>query len=232
MMALQTWLDITANNLANANTTGFKQDSVAFKDALETQINANGGTGSPLGTLGTGPVPAGQSTSFELGPIQQTGNALDLSINSPNQMFAVKTPNGTRFTRDGAFTLNDSRELVTQDGMPVLDDSSQPIILPTGTPSISNDGVLSVTSQNKTESVATIGLFQGNFQKEGLNRYIAGKAVLAQTPQVTPNSLEGSNVNAVLAMTDLIKIQRNYELIQKSVTQSDTSSQQMVEAMN
>lgn len=232
MVGLQHWLDIEANNLANANTTGYKADSLTFQDSLEQKMYANGGTGQALGSLGSGPTPGMEYTNFATGSIKSTGNPLDVAITNPTAMFVVKTPNGLRYTRDGEFTLAPDSTLVSQAGYPILDDSGRTITLPTGTPEITSSGQVIVHSSKGVQTVAQLGIATGRWQKEGSNLFQGQNVTPAKDITLATHSIEGSNVNAVKAMTDLIKIQRTYDLAQKSITTSDKSNQLLIQALN
>lgn len=222
MIAAQQWMDVTANNLANASTTGFKRDSVAFDEAMLREL-AQG-----VGQIGAGPVAPTPVTVFEPGAIEVTGNPLDIAIASARGLFAVQTPTGIGYTRSGAFTLNDSRQLVTASGEPVLDKQGRAITLPQGTIAISSEGAISVDDQ----VVAEIGLFDSTaFQKVGSNLYQANGPVAMIPTHVRSGALEGSNVNAIEAMVQMISIGRSFELAQKSIQSHDEQSQKMIQSL-
>src|SRR5579862_5330180 len=104
MNAAQRLLDVTANNLANVSTNGFKSDGLIFRDALEANMSQNG---QPIGQMSFGVQSDGGFTNFEVGSISQTGNPLDVAITSPQGAFKVDIGNGQfRYTRDGAFRLD------------------------------------------------------------------------------------------------------------------------------
>lgn len=223
MLAAQQHMDVIANNLANASTTGFKRDAIAFDEAMLRELAMG------VGQIGSGPVPPPPVTVFEPGAVTNTGNPLDLAIGSERGLFAVQTAAGVRYTRDGAFTLNDRRELTTGSGEPILDTQGRRISLPQGTIAISNEGVISVDD----EVVATIGLYDSaNFQKVGGNLYIADGPVGAMTTRVRSGALEQSNVNAVEAMVQMISVSRAFELAQKSIQSQDEQSQKMIQSLN
>ncbi len=231
MIGLQTWLDVTTNNLANASTTGYKADGLSFTDALSQQLYANAGSGPAIGSLGSGEVPTGEFTNFSQGPIQATGNPLDVAIENNDGMFSVQTPNGVSYTRDGAFSLNQDGTLVNSSGYPVLDNTGRSISVPTGDIQISSSGELSVRTSQGVHQVAQIGVYKGAFSKLGSNLYSGTGTEALTSPKLTSGALEGSNVNAIQALTDLIKIGRLYALEQKAVTQQDTSSNKLLQAV-
>jgi flagellar basal-body rod protein FlgF len=227
MVAAQRWMDVTANNLANASTNGFKRDGLVFNDAMERELAASGGFGTRLGSLGVGATPQGEYTVFEGGPVTATGNPLDMAIEGDKGMFAVRTPGGVRYTRDGSFSLNANRELVTKNGHQVLDERLEPITLPAGKLDVSNEGALSIDGK----AAGTIGIFEGTFTKEGDNLYSAVSAKKAESGGVRTHAIEGSNVNAVEAMISMITLSRSFELAQKSITQQDELTQRLIQSL-
>ncbi len=229
MVATQKWMDVTANNLANISTTGFKRDGVSFTDSLQREMVAANGQGESLGTLGSGPNSTGNEfTVMEQGPIQSTGRPLDVAVDGTKGMFAVQTPQGIRYTRDGAFELNEQRQLVTTNGFPVLDSTQRPIEIPQGSVSIDGNGQISVDAN----SVGTLAIFDGTFSKEGGNLYTSDDAVPFEGAIIKPQALEGSNVNPVEAMIEMIQIGRAYELSQKAVQQQDDLSQRLIQSLS
>ena len=130
-------LDLAANNLANANTTGFRGERVSFKTQMMTaSANASTRAVSSFGVLGS------PRTDFSQGSLQQTGNPLDLALEGSG-FFAVQAPTGVQYTRNGNFHLTRDGALVTAQGYPVLGDKG-PITLPGGNAEISSAGVISV----------------------------------------------------------------------------------------
>ena len=196
-------------------------------------MNANGGLGQPLGSMGSGPVQTGSYTNFELGPATATGNPLDVAIADAKGAFAVEVqaPDGsttTAYTRDGSFMLNSARQLVTKQGYPVLDDAQRPITLPQGTATIAGDGTVSV---NGTK-VATLGVFSGQFVK-------TTPTLFTSTVDATPikgttlktQTIEGSNVDPIKSMVDMITINRSYELGQKSIQKQDDMTEKLIQSL-
>lgn len=226
MIAAQQWMDVVANNLANASTTGFKRDSVAFDEAMLREL------ASGVRQIGSGPVAPPPVTVFEPGAVEVTGNPLDLAIGSARGLFAIQAGPRTediRYTRDGSFTLNDKRELVNSSGAAVLDTQGRKIVVPQGTIAISNEGILTVND----EKVAEIGVYDSaGFQKEGANLYKAEASVTRIAAKVRSGALEGSNVNAVESMVQMIGISRAFELAQKSIQSQDEQTQKMIQSLS
>ena len=123
--AQQMRMSVVSNNLANTNTTGFKQDRASFEDLLYQQVRQPGGSSSaqtqlPTGLqLGSGVRVVATAKNFEQGGQQQTGRALDVMVNGRG-FFEVQMPDGSSaYTRDGSFKINQDSELVTNSGYPV-----------------------------------------------------------------------------------------------------------------
>lgn len=223
MSAAQNQLDVLTHNLANASTNGFKQDSLAFADNFAVQLKVGG---APIGSMGYGPSLQSQYTDFSMGSIQTTGNTLDLAIPNAEGFFAVQSPAGIRYTRDGAFTLTDGT-LTTQLGYPVLDDRGTPILVPEGEIEIGSAGAISVNGV----PVGTIGVYQGTFEHEGHNLYSASDARPTEAPEVRSGALEGSNVNPVTSMVSMVEIHRIFELSQRTILQQDELTQRLIQSL-
>src|SRR5579862_6795104 len=140
MIASEQLLDVVSNNLANASTNAFKQDGISFGTAMDMALASEG---RPIGSISTGAGVATEYTDFSPGAITSTGNPLDMAIESSKGAFAVQTPSGVSYTRDGAFELNDSRQLVTKQGYQVLGDDGSPITVHQGQLEVGEDGSIS-----------------------------------------------------------------------------------------
>jgi flagellar basal-body rod protein FlgF len=220
--ALQRAVDVIANNVANASTTGFKREGIEF----DTYISR------PTTT---------QSLSFvtdratyrdtSTGPILPTGNDLDLAIQGPGY-FQVQMPDGsTKYTRGGAFHLDNEGRIVDAAGDPVMADGGQAITLPSTTSQInvSDSGFISARVDNGANLAQLGKLTVFTFDNEQqLQAQGNGLYATTQTPNPSANasivqgSLESSNVKPVVEMTDLIKIQRSYEQTSNLISQENT----------
>ncbi|MDR3513299.1 MAG: flagellar basal-body rod protein FlgF [Caulobacteraceae bacterium] len=227
---LQRELDIVANNLANVDTTGFKLESlISGTDSNDTARTI--GVTQPVQFA----VDNGVARDFTQGALRQTGAPLDLAI-SGTGFFEVQTAAGMRYTRDGRFTTNAQNQLVTQTGDLVLDASGSPITLnPQGQPPvIGRDGTITqtVSGQLGAQVMGKVGVF--NFtdlsalskQGDGLYSLNTNQTPQAATdPVVQQGMLEGSNVQPIIEITDLIRIQRAYEMVSQMLSStSDLSS--------
>ena len=219
-MVLERQLDVVANNVANVNTNGFKADQQLFEEYLtsgahEDNFQASDRRVSYVQDRGT-------YRDFSQGPIQSTGNPLDVAINGSGYL-AVQTANGERYTRDGNLHLNSTGQLVTASGDAVLGTGGPIVFQPTDHDiTISPDGTVTVVEgSNRVDSIRG-KLRIVNFadpqavQKQGDNLYAAvGSAVPQPDAKSTiqQGSIEKSNVNAVGEMSRMVEITRTYQQI-------------------
>lgn len=228
MMTTSQWMDVVSNNLANAGTDGYKSDSLVFTDILTQKLYANGGKGKYIGSMGNGPTAISEYTDLKSGPIKHTGNNLDVALKTTKGMFAIDNNGRTEYSRNGAFQLNTNSELVNNAGHHVLDDRGQKITLqPTGVIEISPNGEINQDGQ----PVAKLGIYEGSFTKDGENLWTSQNARLAQDVDLSVGALEGSNVEPIHAMIDLIKVQRSFEMSQKSVQTQDEMNTKLFEML-
>jgi len=244
MTAQQQNIDVISNNIANVNTTGFKQDRAEFQDLMYQTLNYTAGatsssTTNPTGIdVGLGVRTAGIQKNFSQGSLRDTGNSLDLAITGDG-FFKLATPAGdTVYSRDGAFKLDSEGNLVNGQGYPL----DPQITFPSGVTqiSISEDGVVNAVPPGETSPTTygqiTLATFinPAGLSPLGNNLYAAnttsGDAVdsnpgLNGTGNVRQGMLETSNVQLVTEMVDLIAAQRAYESNSKSITTTDTMLQ-------
>lgn len=233
---LERELDIAANNLANVNTTGFK---------VEALMNVPDPVTPPALPSGSAPIQFvadnGVARDFSQGPLQQTDAPLDLAIMGQG-FFQVQTANGTRYTRDGRFAKDNQGRLVTQSGDPVLDASSSPISLNPqgGTPMIGGDGTITQTvpGQANAQVVGRVGVVSfadlSQLSKEGGGYYSENSGQTAQpvTGQVLRQGmLEGSNVQPIIQVTDLIRISRAYDMVANLMNSAASLSETAVQKL-
>ncbi len=238
MEAQELNLNTIANNLANVNTPGFKKSRIEFQDLLYTKPRTSGsdsGNGNlvPTGVeVGNGTRVAATSKVFTQGQVTQTGEQFDMAIQGDG-FFEVQQQDGTiAYTRDGSFKLNAQGQVVTSDGLPVLS-GFQPV--PQGTTSVdmSPTGSVAMTGPSGTTTFQiTLARFANPAGLGSLGGNLYGETAASGTPQTgQPNQngfgsilqryLEGSNVNIVEEMVNLITAQRAYEINSKSVQASD-----------
>jgi flagellar basal-body rod protein FlgG len=222
-------LQVLANNLANINTSGYKEDRTVFRVPDTNAESAAAGGDAPSATvvLGTGVIPMTSHTDFSHGPLQQTGNPLDLAVEGDG-FFSIQTEQGVRYTRNGAFTISPEGLLATPDGDAVLGEGGEISI--DGT-EVRFDGEGNVIVDGRTiDRLRLVTIDEpGALRKIGQTLFELDEARGAAEP-LTPGGvrqgvLEGSNVNAVKVMTELIEVQRGYESYQKMIqTMGDMAS--------
>lgn len=239
MKVHQFFLDVTANNLANVNTTGFKRVQANFQDLLYDKTTAAGsesaqGLQNPTGLqVGSGARVVSTSKVFTQGTPTNTGRDLDLSIQG-NGFFQISHPDGsTVYSRDGSFQLNSDGEIVNAEGLKL-----EPSISITGDViaiSIGSDGTVSVqTSDGNTQSLGQINItkFPNTAGLESLGRNLYRETTASGSPQtgtagqdgygeIMQGFLEGSNVEVVTEMVNIIVAQRAYETSSKAIRASD-----------
>lgn len=229
MMTTSQWMDVVSNNLANSGTDGYKADSLTFSDVMVSNMYADRGHGKYIGSLSSGPLTTAETVDRSAGVLRRTGNALDCAFKTADGMFAVQKDGTTFYTRNGAFTVNADRQLVTTQGLPVLDQNGQKIVLTsTDKAQIGSDGVV----RQGNETVATLGMYDGDFVKAGNNLWASTRIMPLQKPDLATESLEQSNVDAIGTMVDLIKIQRSFEQSQKSIQTQDEMTGKLFEILN
>ena len=238
--AQQNRLSTISNNLANVNTTGFKRDRPIFEDLIYQNVRQAGAQTSqetvlPSGLmLGTGVRTVATQKIHTQGNILQTKNKLDVAVQGRG-LFQIQKPNGdVAFTRTGNFQLSAEGVIVTASGYPV-----QPqITVPTNAASltIGNDGSVSITTPGiaQPQQIGQIQLADfvntSGLQPTGENLYLettaSGPPTVANpgnnnTGTLIQGALEGSNVNVVEELVNMIETQRAYEMNSKAISTMD-----------
>lgn len=224
------WMEVISQNLANVSTAAYKRDLMVFNEGLERQMYADGGQGSRLGAMGSGPQTKAIYTVWEQGTVQATGRPYDMALATNEGMFAVQTPQGVAYTRDGSFRRSVDGNLVDKLGNAVLDTQGRQITLSEGDIKVSMTGEVTVGER----SVAQIAVFTGQFAKAGDNLYASTDASLMDDGQfeVRQGCLESSNVNAIEEMVAMIRLNRGFELAQKSVQSQDESTSRLIQSLS
>lgn len=241
MQAQQTNVDNTANNLANANTTGYKQSRVVFQDLLyetvqevdDTESGNHGGEPSSL-QIGHGATAVATVRSFNHGGFTKTDNALDVAIEGDGFLQVRNSDGSISYTRDGTLTQNGNGRITTQSGKPIVPE----IVIPEDATSIeiSKNGIVSAEFRSD-EDPMEIGQIEltrfsnpSGLDAKGGNLYDATQASgrpMISTPgddglgTLRQGFLESSNVDVVKEMVNLISAQRAYEINSKMVTTSE-----------
>jgi len=251
--AHQELLDVTANNIANVNTTGYESNSVVFQDALSQTLTGAAAAGGSQGgvnpqQVGLGVTVGGTELNTTQGSAQQTGKPLDLMINGDGY-FAVQKNGQTLYTRAGSFHLDSSGDLVTPDGGIVLGSDGNPLALGAlqdGTDTsytIDQSGdITGVASDGTSTVLGQIGIATfpnpDGLAKVGdteFNTTVSSGDATIQAPNtgeagyLTSGQLEMSNVNLSTELTNLIIAERGYQANSKVVTTSDEILQTLVQ---
>jgi flagellar basal-body rod protein FlgG len=239
MNAQQVNLDNISNNLANANTTGFKRSRVEFQDLVyetlrETAPTAQGTTLPAELQVGGGTKPVATVKNFEQGSPQSTGNAMDMMIRGDG-FFQVMMPDGTiGYTRDGSWKLSSTGQLINADGLPMEPPMTVPqnatgvVIEPDGRVMIQTSSSTAPSELGRMElarfvNPAGLSNMGGNLYKQTVasGDPIVAQAGLDGTGTIDQGYLESSNVQIVNEMVAMITAQRSYELNSKSVKTAD-----------
>ncbi len=223
-------MDVASNNLANIDTAGFQRQAAhvyAFPDRLISRVN--NGERTAIGSLGTGAVVDGSRSSFSPGMLKQTHNPFDVALVGPG-FFAVDTPDGVRYTRDGRFTTNQTGLLLTLDGNRVRGERG-PIFVGDGEVRVDSQGSVFVDEEFVDRLLIVEFNDREGLIRRGANLYEA--AVEAGQPfryngTIVQGTVEMSNVNVIREMVNLINVQRSYEANQKVVQAYDETLGKMV----
>ncbi len=246
MLAHMRRQEVISNNLANANTVGFRGDDSEIKAfplmflqrLFDTNRDANGTVlpSREVGGLNTGLMIDQVTTSFKEGSVRETHSPLDMALrdtagpNSPPAFFAVQTPNGTQFTRDGAFSRNANGELVTNQGYRVLGQGGAPIVVPAAPDSeirVQPNGAILVNNQQVGQVQIVTFANPIALDKPGNTLFAQNVRSGPPTPAnaadyvVQDHALELSNVDPVRSMAEMLDTMRAYEMNQRMVQTQD-----------
>lgn len=214
-------LDVTANNLANVNTAGFKRDRLYFSktlDAATQSLNGGAPTDNPI------IAQVGMFTDYSAGSMQKTDNAFHMALDGDG-FFAVNTPNGVAYTRQGNFMRDKNGVLTTIDGYPVLGNGGSTISIAGGKVEVDATGKITVDG-TAVGSVQVV-----DFPKPYQLTKTGNAMFVPANPQVTPQAaakttvmqgyLENSNVNAIAEMMQIIESSRSFESCQRVIRSYD-----------
>jgi len=238
--AQQTRMAVISNNLANVNTTGFKRDRASFEDMLYQNVRQPGAqvaanAQAPTGLmLGTGVRLVSTEKIHAQGNLTTTKGALDIAIQGGGFFQIAQADGTTAYTRDGAFKLSSTGQLVTSNGAQLV----PAITIPANAASITvgQDGIVSVelpgtTAQQQIGQI-TLARFANPAGLQSLGQNLLRETPASGAPQVGPptvagagslaqGALEASNVNVVEEMVSMIETQRAYEINSKAISAVD-----------
>ena len=217
-MALWKQMDIVSNNMANMNTSGYKQDDVLFTSYLVQTPEAEGIGRAPLYFT----QDYGSVQNFAEGVFTTTGNTFDLAIKG-DAFFCVDTQGGERYTRKGQFSPDSEGKLVTSEGAVLLSENDTPFFIAPGETEITITESGDVITENGLIGRLKLASFEDNqkllkvagtmFENVNGNTMTIGN----DDVRVKQGVIEKSNVNAIAEMTKLIKVQRSYEYVQQMI---------------
>lgn len=225
-VALQKRLETIAHNVANASTAGFRGESVSF----QTIMARTGATSTAF------VAPAGAWLSREAGEIRKTDNPLDVAVQGDG-WFAIRTPDGVAYTRDGRMRMLETGEVQTLTGHAVLDAGDSPIVIDpnAGPPRIARDGMI---TQNGRQ-IGALGLFRLP-EDAPLRRYdtssvmsdAQGRPVLDFVSNgVAQGFVEGANVNPVMEVARLMTVSRAFESVSHLIETTEASLQDAIKTL-
>lgn len=209
-------LDMVSNNLANMNTTAYKSMQPHFSEYVSKSKTDEKLLADKLSFVHD----FGIVRNFTEGAFSSTENPFDLAIHGEGY-FAVETPEGVRYTRNGQFKLNNDGMLVTTTNYAVLDDNNNPIfIAPEETQfDVTRDGTI-LTENGPVANIQVVEFDDRQKLRathDGLYRNAENNPMAAVRPNVEQGMIETSNVNAVVEMSEMIKLQRAYENVQMMI---------------
>ncbi|MFW2545418.1 flagellar hook-basal body complex protein [Primorskyibacter sp. 2E107] len=224
LSGLKREMQVIANNIANANTTGFRQEGIIFSEYVQ---KADDGANVSMSAARV------RNTSFEQGTLQQTNGQFDLAIEGDG-FFLIGTPNGERVTRAGSFTPSAAGTLVTADGYDVLDEGGAPLFVPPDASDLAfaADGTMS----SNGVPLGRIGVVRPvdslQMVREGgvMFRSESGFEPVEE-PRVIQGFVESSNVNPILQISRMVEVQRAYEMGQSFLDKEDERIRSALNAM-
>jgi flagellar basal-body rod protein FlgG len=218
-LAMMNQLDVLANNLANVNTPGFKKDTISFEAVMAASALQGSDGSADTPALATGSY----SIDFSAGSVKVTDNTFDIALDGDG-FFAINTPQGKAYTRQGNFKMDANSKLVTADGYEVLGGGA-PIIINGGSVSFDAKGKIFVEGQ----AAGSIDVL--DFPKPYDLRKIGSALFMPNDPDAIPQAtkdtvvrqgyLEGSNVNSLEEMVRMIETTRSSETCQRMIQSYD-----------
>lgn len=220
-VALQRELDVVANNVANVTTNGFRRRGAAFAEHIMPV--ARGDHMASANRALSFVVDAGTVLDTSPGTIEKTGNPLDVALRGEG-FFTVQTPQGERYTRNGALSLNANGDLVTMDGHPILTEQGVLTFTPAdGAITISGDGT--VSTQQGVRGKLKLVRFADPQKLESLGGNLLAAATppepVGQTTRIESGAVERSNVSPVAETARLIEVTRAYSSLASMIQRSD-----------
>ena len=214
-------VDLVSNNLANANTVGFKEDSLSegsFNNYLSKAVEDKEDISKLSYIMNTIPKIDNNYINTNMGAVSQTGNKLDFALTQKDTYFKIQSQNGDiQLTRDGAFKILDNN-LVTKNGDKVLDNNNEPIV-------VDNDSFYQNVAVVKTDIKNLNKIGDNNYKIKDNNSL---ELVNNNRDYILQGSIERSNVNTIKTMVELIEAQRKFEQAQKAIAGIDDIDKKVI----
>lgn len=223
-VGLERKMSVVANNIANVDTAGYKSSHVLFNEYVVKNTRQ-----PPLSMMND----IGNYRNAAPGPIQVTGNPLDVALEG-NGFLAVMTPEGERYTRNGTLRLDVQGQLITSAGDQVVDEGGKPIIIPAGS------GQINITPEGTISTdQGDVGAFKivrfddpQSLVPIGDTLYETDQApIIDENTRVTQGAVEGSNVNSVMEMTNMIEVMRKYQSVARLLQNEHDSQINMIQKL-
>jgi flagellar basal-body rod protein FlgF len=233
-VALQRHLEVVANNIANANTTGYKADRQLFQSYVN-RLNVPGGQVAFVHDRAT-------YIDRSAGPIQSTGSPLDVAVQGDGYL-AVRTPQGIGYTRDGRLHISADNSLLDVSGNPYLGEDGQPIILPENFRDIviRGDGSIRVVVNGAPQEVGRLATYRAvdplTMRKDGdgrLNGPAGGMVPIEagdRQSTIVQGSLEGSTVQPVVEIANMTELSRAYDRLQSLLSDDNDRERKMIDQL-
>ncbi|CAA7624132.1 putative flagellar protein [Magnetospirillum sp. LM-5] len=225
--ALWRQLDVIANNMANANTPGFKAEQMMFREFLVDTKSSDRATGTKLAYV----QDSGTLRDTREGPLTKTDNPLDIAIHGDGY-FQIETESGMRYSRNGHFRLDEAGMLVNSQGFAVMDKSDRPVIFaPNETKiSIAPDGT--VSTENGIVATLKVVRFENEqeLRKAGDSLFETGQTPTAiERPSIVQGMMEESNVQPVVEITRMTEVLRQYQAVQNMIEKEHERQMKAIE---
>ncbi len=227
MEAAWRYQDVLANNVANANTAGFKREVASMQSFNDVLLSQQAPIVAPIaariqavvGQIGTGKFVAEFATDYQQGAFQVTGNELDLATD--RGFFSIETPDGDRFyTRDGRFGRDAAGDLVSSHGYYLLNADGGHVNLPAGTVSFEPDGT--ITSRGETlDRIQMLDFAPGELQRHDGSYFTSDAPGVPVDGGIRQGFIERSNANLIEDLTTLLAVHRVYQANQTIMSRLD-----------
>lgn len=223
--ALRTNMEVIAGNIANASTAGYKGEHLLFTEYVNQTVNQR-----PVAFV----QDFGMVRDYGEGAMSRTGNPLDLAIKGKG-WFVIETPLGTRYTRNGQFSMNGDGEIVTSSGNRVLGAGGTPLVIEPGTKKIEIFGDGTVKAGGNVSKLKIVQFDDESVLKNISNTLYRAEGEIdpadAENAQVVQGVIEESNVEPILEITDMIQTMRDYQSTQKIIEEEHNRQRNAIQTL-